>query len=150
MFMPTVLIVEDNPMLCTVYKAKFSSDGFNVMIANDGKEGLRLATQDGIDVIVLDIMMPDLSGTDILKIMRSAPHFKTTPVIIVTNLDSEEERKKAQKYGVITYLTKTNVGPGEIVEKVKAIISDTKSEIGKLSASGNHKNKSKKRNQSED
>jgi len=129
MFMPTILVIEDNPLLSSVYRAKLSSEGFNVMMASNGTDGLRLATQDGIDVIILDIMMPGLSGTDILKIMRTAPHFKTTPVIIVTNLDSDDERKTAQKYGVLTYLTKTNVGPSEIVEKVQGIIKNANSEV---------------------
>lgn len=114
----TIILIEDDPLLTKMYEAKFTSEGFRVLIAHNGQEGLELATSESADIVILDIMMPKLSGIDLLEKLRKSKKGKDIPVIILTNLTEKEEREKAIKLGVKEYLIKTNVTPGEIVEKI--------------------------------
>jgi len=116
---PTILLVEDDPLLVKMYKTKFVHDGFNVIVANDGEKGLEMATHENVDLILLDIMMPRLSGTDMLAALRKTTKGKKIPVIIATNLSEMDEQKKAAKLGVKEYLIKTSLTPSELVAKIR-------------------------------
>jgi len=119
----TVLIVEDDPVLLKMYTEKFTFDGFNVLNAKDGEEALETATFQKVDVILLDIMLPRMSGTDFLEKFRQKEKGKNVPVIALTNLTEEAEKEKALKLGVKAYLVKAMQTPEEVVAKVKANLS---------------------------
>lgn len=114
-----VLLVEDDPLIIKMYKAKFVHEGFEVLTAEDGVTGLEVSLNGRPDFIVLDIMMPQLSGLDLLEKLRQDPKGKDIPVIILTNLTEKEEEQRAISLGVKEYLLKANLTPGDIVEKVK-------------------------------
>ncbi len=116
---PTVLLVEDDPLLTKMYKSKFESEGFIFLTANDGVEGLEKAQKEKIDIIILDLMMPKMSGIDLLSNLRSGSKGKNIPVIVLTNLTQVEEKQQALDLGVKEYLVKANQTPGQIVEKIK-------------------------------
>jgi DNA-binding response OmpR family regulator len=116
---PSILLVEDDPLLVTMYKTKFTHEGFDILIANDGQTGLKMAMEEEVDLILLDIMMPRLSGIDLLEALRNTPKGKKIPVIIATNLLGEEDKQKAQKLGVNDYLIKVNITPTELVSKIR-------------------------------
>lgn len=116
---PTVLLVEDDPLLVKMYNVKFTSEGFQVLTAPDGEAGLKMALNEKVDLIILDIMMPKLSGIDLLERLRQDPRGKNTPVIILTNLSEDEEKKKTLELGVKEYIVKANLTPGQLVEKVR-------------------------------
>jgi DNA-binding response OmpR family regulator len=116
---PSILLVEDDPLLVTMYKTKFTHEGFDILIANDGQTGLKMAMEEEVDLILLDIMMPRLSGIDLLEALRNTPKGKKIPVIIATNLSGEEDKQKAQKLGVNDYLIKVNITPTELVSKFR-------------------------------
>jgi len=116
---PSILLVEDDPLLVTMYKTKFTHEGFDILIANDGQTGLKMAMEEEVDLILLDIMMPRLSGIDLLEALRNTPKGKKIPVIIATNLSGEEDKQKAQKLGVNDYLIKVNITPTELVSKIR-------------------------------
>lgn len=120
--LPKVLLVEDDPLLTKMYEAKFRAEGFDIVSAPDGVRGLEMVDQDGIDFIILDIMMPQLSGIDMLEKLRGSQKGKDIPVIILTNLSEKDEEDKAGKLGVKEYLLKANLTPSEVVEKVKKYI----------------------------
>jgi DNA-binding response OmpR family regulator len=116
---PRILIVEDDPLLVKMYTTKFSREGFAVVSAQDGEEGLEAALNTPIDFMILDVMMPRLSGIDMLERLRANPKGKDIPAIVLTNLTQKEEAVKLQALGVKEYLVKASLTPSEVVEKVK-------------------------------
>ncbi len=118
----SILIVEDDPVLLHMYTEKFTFEGFNVLTAKDGDEALKTALSQNVDIILLDIMLPRVSGTDFLEKFRQEPKGKVTPVIALTNLAEEEEKQRAIKLGVEVYLVKAMQTPEQVVETVKRCI----------------------------
>lgn len=119
---PTILLIEDDPVLSRMYAEKFRHEGFNVKTALDGEAGLQEALSNGISIILLDIMLPKMSGTDLLEKLRSDSKGKDIPVVALTNLAEQAEKDKAMKYGVKEYLVKAMQTPEQVVEKVKKYI----------------------------
>lgn len=116
---PSVLIVEDDPILLRMYSEKLNFEGYKVLSARDGEEALRVALEAQPALVLLDIMLPRMSGTDFLERLRQDPKGKSIPVIALTNLAEDEERQKAIKLGVKEYLVKAMQTPEQVVEKVK-------------------------------
>lgn len=118
----TVLIVEDDPTLAEMYGTKFTAEGFEVLHAGDGAEGLATAKAKKPDAILLDVMMPKLDGFATLQELRADKDFKKTPVVMLTNLGQDEDIKKGKKLGADDYFVKANQTPAEIVAKVRALL----------------------------
>lgn len=118
----TVLIVEDDPVLQKMYSVKFNFEGFKILNAKDGEEALKISLSEYPDVILLDIMLPKMSGTDFLEKFRQDPKGKNIPVVALTNLTEDAEKQKALKLGVKAYLVKAMQTPEDVVQKIKAII----------------------------
>lgn len=114
----TILLVEDDPFLVKMYKEKFEIEGFNVLVAEDGVEGLKLATQGNIDIIILDILIPKLSGIDLLTRLKNNPKAVNVPILVLTNLTQKEEEVKLLP-GVKEYLVKSDYTPSQVVEKIR-------------------------------
>ena len=119
-----ILIVEDDPVLAKMYAEKFKFEGFTVLLAKDGEEGLQMALEEKIDLILLDIMLPRLSGVDLLEKLRQNPKGKLQKVVALTNLAEQEEKEKALKLGVKEYLVKAMQTPEVVVEKVKKYLNE--------------------------
>jgi len=117
---PTILLVEDDPVLSKMYSEKFKFEGFNVLTAANGEDGLKIALAEKIDMILLDLMLPRLSGTELLAKLRTDPKGKTTKVIALTNLAEPEEKAKIVNMGALDYLIKAMQTPEEVVAKVKS------------------------------
>lgn len=117
-----VLLIEDDPLILKMYQAKFQNEGYAVMVAEDGVHGLKVLAESTPDIILLDIMMPQMSGIDFLKKVRSTESGKDIPVLVLTNLSEKEEEQEANALGVKEYLLKASLTPAEIAEKVKKYI----------------------------
>jgi len=117
--MSTVLLVEDDQLLIKMYETKFKSEGFNVLIASDGEDGFNAAVNSKPDVILLDMMMPKLSGTEVLAKLKATEGTKDIPVLVFSNLSQEDEANKVIQMGAKEYLVKANLTPTEVVAKVK-------------------------------
>lgn len=117
-----VLLVEDDPLILKMYQAKFQNEGYSVTIAEDGVHALKMVTESTPDIILLDIMMPQMSGIDFLKKIRATEDGKNIPVLVLTNLSEKEEEQEASALGVKEYLLKASLTPAEIAEKVKKYI----------------------------
>ena len=115
----TVLLIEDDPFLVKMYKEKFEIEGFNIITAEDGLEGLKKATESGIDLIILDILIPKLSGIDLLTKLRKDPRGSEVPVLVLTNLTQKEDEFKTTALSVKEYLIKSDYTPSQVVEKVR-------------------------------
>jgi len=112
-----ILIVEDEEPMLRSLTDKFTEDGFDVLQARDGEEGLKAVTEDGIDLVLLDIILPKMDGMTMLKRMRKDNI--NTPVILLTNLDYSVGVAKAMESDVYDYLVKTDWTLDDVAEKVK-------------------------------
>ena len=119
---PTILLVEDDPVLSKMYGEKFKFEGFNVLVAGNGEDGLKHATTQPVDVILLDLMLPRLSGNDMLAKLRETPRGKGIIVITLTNLAEPEEKKRSLDLGVKDYLIKAMQTPDKVVGIVKKYV----------------------------
>jgi DNA-binding response OmpR family regulator len=120
-----ILIVEDDSFLREIYVDTLKQAGFEVSSAEEGTEGLQKIKAGGWDLLLLDIILPQLDGIEIMKKLRADPAFEIQgkkPIIFLTNLDNDNEIKQAKLLGN-GYIIKSQVNPGELVEKIKEILS---------------------------
>ena len=119
---PKVLLVEDDAALGEMYTLKFQQAGFQLYVATDGAAGLELAKRHGPDIILLDVILPGMDGFAVLKELKADPATKTVPVILLTNLGQDADQQKGKELGAVDYLVKANFTPGEVVEKIRALL----------------------------
>ena len=119
----TILLVEDDQLLSKMYSQKLISEGFNVINATDGKVALEKFKKELIDLIITDIMLPKMSGTEFLKEVRSTTKGKDIPVFVWTNLALEEEKRLALGLGANEYLVKESLTLDEVVKLVKKYLN---------------------------
>lgn len=122
---PQVLIVEDEDLIRDTYARRLSHEGFTVAEARNGREALAQARQGVPQLILLDVMLPDISGFEVLKALRADRRFLTVPVVLFTNLSQHIDKHQAARLGATDYLVKSEVSPGEVVSKVRALLQDT-------------------------
>lgn len=115
-----ILIIEDDNILLEMYQDKFIKEGFEAIIAENGKIGLEKVINQKPDIILLDLMMPVMDGKRMLSKLREFPQFKRLPVIILTNAGQVDNIKETQRYdNACDFLIKSNVSVDEVVKKVK-------------------------------
>lgn len=117
-----ILLIEDDVTLVKMYERKFVSDGYEVVVAYDGEEGLRKVVEVKPDLLLLDIMLPKLDGLALFKKMRSIPETFNTPVILLTNFGQEDAVFECFKLGAVDYLVKADVTPQQVVQKVESFL----------------------------
>lgn len=123
--MPKVLLVEDDSNLREIYGAPLEAEGYEVVSASDGEEGLAVAVRERPDLIVSDVMMPKISGFDMLDILRSTPETKDVKIIVMTALSQDEDRKRGEELGADRYVVKSQVTLDDFVGIVKDVLGDT-------------------------
>lgn len=114
-----VLLVEDDDNLAQVYQTRFSAEGFDVRRVPDGEDALAAAVSYKPDIILLDVMMPKISGFDVLDILRNTPETSGMKIIMLTARGQDTDRKKAMDLGVDDYLVKSQVVMADVVARVK-------------------------------
>ncbi len=117
-----ILLVEDDPLIIQIYKTRFSQEGFQVDVADTGEKAVEMARENPYDLIVLDIVLPYLTGFEVLERLRSFEETKNTKVIMFTNLNSQEDIERARELGVEEFMVKAYFTPTEVVEKIKKIL----------------------------
>lgn len=120
----TILLVEDDEMLHGMYTQKFTKEGFTIVSAYNGAEGVKMAEEHTPDIILLDIIMPKMDGFAALKKLKKNPVTTDIPVILLTNLGQEEDIRKGKELGALDYFIKANHTPQEVVDKVKNVFSE--------------------------
>ncbi len=118
----TVLLVEDERNLLKMYDRKFTLEGFRVLQAENGKQALEIVKTEKPAVILLDIIMPELDGFQVLERLENNPETKDIPVILLTNLNQETDIARGMNLGAKDFLVKANFEPDEVVEKVKRML----------------------------
>lgn len=115
--MPKILIVDDEPDIVALITRALESEGFNVLIAHDGIAALDIAETDRPDMVLLDVMMPMMSGYEVCKQLKSNPQTKHIPVLCVTSAHAPETRHEAKAAGAQGLLTKPFM-PAELIAQV--------------------------------
>lgn len=118
-----VLSIEDDAFLSSLVSSKLIETGFSVVTANTGKDGLAKAKLEKPHLVLLDIMLPDMGGFEILQHLKADPETKDIPVIILSNLGGREEIEKGVQLGAASYLIKSNILPHEVAEMVQTQIA---------------------------
>ncbi len=118
-----VLSIEDDAFLSSLVSGKLIETGFSVITAGTGADGLAKAKQELPDLILLDIMLPDMGGFEILEKLKADPVTQKIPVIILSNLGGREEIERGVKLGATSYLIKSNILPHEVAEMVESQIA---------------------------
>ena len=113
-----VLIIEDDNFLSDLYKIQFEKSGYKVVQAYDGLDGLSKISIESPSIVVLDLIMPELSGLEVLERLKKDPKFSAIPVVVLSNLRDEEKMKKALTLGAVGYIIKPTLTPKQIVEEV--------------------------------
>src|SRR5215831_11509136 len=120
--MSKVMLVEDDNNLREIYEARLLAEGYEIVSAKDGEEALALAVKEKPDLIISDVMMPKISGFDMLDILRSTPETRDTKVIMMTALSQTEDKTRADKLGADRYLVKSQVTLEDIVKSASELL----------------------------
>ncbi len=122
--MTKILLVEDDKSLREIYGVRLLAEGYEIVSAGDGEEALAMAIKERPNLIVSDVMMPKISGFDMLDILRSTTETKDVKVIMMTALSSEDQRARGEALGADRYLVKSQVGIEDVVRTVHDVLGD--------------------------
>lgn len=117
-----ILLVEDDDALASVYVTRLQAEGFDVQRVPNGEDALAQTLQYKPDLILLDVMMPKISGFDVLDILRNTPETANVKVIMLTALSQESDQERAKNLGVDDYLVKSQVVIADVVDRIKALL----------------------------
>jgi DNA-binding response OmpR family regulator len=115
-----ILFVEDDDALAGVYLVRLQAEGFDVKRVSNGEEALAAATSFKPELILLDVMMPKVSGFDVLDILRNTPETANMKIIMLTALSQESDRRRAESMGVDEYLVKSQVVISDVIDRIKS------------------------------
>ncbi len=122
--MTKILLVEDDKSLREIYSVRLLAEGYTLISSGDGEEALAVAIGEKPDLIVSDVMMPKISGFEMLDLLRSNDSTKNIPIIMLTALSSEKQRERGNRLGADRYLIKSQVGIEDIVRTVHEVLND--------------------------
>src|SRR4030042_2472433 len=118
--MAKILLVEDDALFVKMYEKKLTREGMTLLAAYDGEQGVEMAKAEKPDLIILDLLLPKMAGSEVLKEIKEEPNTSAIPVIVLTNLStSSEEVNRCIEMGVKETLLKTDVTPAQVVEAIK-------------------------------
>ena len=120
-----ILFIEDESALQRAVIQVMSDQGFKILSAYDGEEGLRVAKEEKPDLILLDLVLPKKDGFEVLKELKASPETSKIPIAILSNLEGSQDVMRAMELGSTTYLVKANYDLNEVVEKIKGLLQPT-------------------------
>jgi len=128
--MSKILIVEDDPLMARLYEKVFKFEGYEVDVAGNGREGLEKVHSGKPTLVVLDIMMPEMNGLEVLDKLKADPDTKTIPVVVLTNLAGGQDADAALTKGAVKYIVKSEYEPKAIANMIKEILAGyTRNEV---------------------
>ncbi len=133
--MSKIMLVEDDNSLREIYSIRLTAEGYAIVSASDGEEALAVAVRERPDLIISDVMMPKISGFDMLDILRSTPETQNIKVIMMTALSSDDQRARGEGLGADRFLVKSQVGIEDVVNAVHDVLGDRASD-GTISTNG--------------
>ncbi len=128
--MAKILIVEDDPLMARLYEKVFKFEGYEVDVALNGRDGLDKVRVNRPTVMVLDIMMPEMNGLEVLDKLKADPETKTIPVVVLTNLAGGQDAEAALTKGAVKYIVKSEYEPKQIANMIKEVLAGyTRNEV---------------------
>lgn len=121
--MTKIVIVEDDQAISQMYRIKFESEGYDVEIAENGKIGLDVIKRVNPAIVLLDVMMPEMNGDEVLEKLRASDWGKEVKVIVLTNMGEQELSPKIREYDVLAVILKADMTPRQVAELVKKHLS---------------------------
>ena len=122
--MSKIMVVEDEANLREIYSIRITAEGYDVVSAGDGEEALAVAVREKPDLILSDVMMPKISGFDMLDILRSTPETADIKVIMMTALSADDQRERGERLGANRYLVKSQVGIEDVINAIHEVLGD--------------------------
>lgn len=122
--MSKIMVVEDDASLREIYSIRITAEGYDVVSAGDGEEALAVAVREKPDLILSDVMMPQISGFDMLDILRSTPETADIKVIMMTALSADDQRERGERLGANRYLVKSQVGIEDVINAIHEVLGD--------------------------
>ena len=119
---PKIAIIEDDPAIIQMYKLKFETEGYEVQTAADGVAGLELIESFEPDAVLLDLMMPNMNGIEMLGKLRSIAGGRDVKVLVLTNMGDTETATKVYKMAADDYIVKAEMTPLQVVDRVRALL----------------------------
>lgn len=132
--MSKILLVEDDNNLREIFEMRLQAEGYATVTASDGEEALVVAMKEKPDLIIADVMMPKLSGFEMLETLRAAPEMATTKVVMMTALGQAEDRTRGEKLGVVKYLVKSQVTLEDFVRVVREVLQPDQADAARSAA----------------
>jgi len=117
-----ILLVEDDSMIVEMYKLRFEEEGYEVSVTDKGSEAIEIAKRDQPDLILLDIILPEIDGFSILREIKSDGSTKKIPVLLLTNLSQETDQQKGTESGADGYFIKAQHTPADLMNEIKKIL----------------------------
>ncbi len=114
-----ILVVEDTRLLRKIYSEKLTQEGYDVVSAGDGLEALEVLRSQPVDLVLLDLIMPKMSGLEVLESMKNDPRISQVPVLILSNLGQQSDIERGLELGAVDYLIKNEAKPAEVAEKIR-------------------------------
>jgi two-component system, sensor histidine kinase and response regulator len=118
-----ILIIEDDRYISKMYQLKLSLDGFDVQVADNGRIGVDKVREFRPDIILTDILMPEMDGFEVIKMVKGDPESKDIPILIMSNLGQEDHIQKGLELGALGYIVKSQYTPSKVVEKIKEVLA---------------------------
>lgn len=122
--MSKIMVVEDDAALREIYSIRITAEGYDVVSAGDGEEALAVAVREKPDLILSDVMMPKISGFDMLDILRNTPETANIHVIMMTALSADDQRLRGEHLGCDRYLVKSQVGIEDVINAIHDVLGD--------------------------
>lgn len=124
--MKKILIIEDDQEIMSLLSQKISDAGYQVIEARDGEEGLKLLRSNEPDLVLLDIILPNVDGLELLKRKQALSETKNIPVVVISNSGAPAEISQAQRLGAVDWITKTEFSLQETMDKIEKIIQESR------------------------
>lgn len=122
--MSKIMVVEDDASLREIYSIRITAEGYDVISAGDGEEALAVAVREKPDLILSDVMMPKISGFDMLDILRTTPETAKIKIVMMTALSAEDQRHRGERLGADRYLVKSQVGIEDVINVIHEVLGD--------------------------
>ena len=124
-----LLVAEDDQFYANLYRTKLEKEGFGVIVASNGTQTIELLKKNNPDLIILDLVMPELDGFEVLKKIKEEKDIRSVPVIVLSNLGQEEDIERAKALGVFKYIIKSNVSIHQMVESVEEALGSAAEKV---------------------
>lgn len=121
--MSKVLLIEDDPLIYRLYQKLFTLEKFDIEVAENGQEGLQKLKTFHPDILLMDIMMPQMNGLEMLSQLKTDPETKDIPVVVLTNIADMHITQMALSKGAVLCIIKSQTEPGEVINSVKAVLA---------------------------